>query len=644
MWRLLYLFLLFVRVYFALCPSYLHPDEIFQGPEPIAGYLFPYPNHRTWEWTSSHPIRSVFPLWPIYGLPMTLLKWIWAQDEDGLVDPSTIYYTLRLVMFVLSFVLEDWAIHDLVHSPRQRRSAIILVTSSYVTWTFQTHTFSNSVETILVLWSLVVIERIVGENASACHRNSIFVSSLTFQQKRTAIASSFVLGFLLVLGTFNRITFPAFVVIPGIQLLPHFLNRPFCFLAITLSGIFWTLIAVIIDTAYYSGPAATRSFGALYYHVRNAPVITPLNNLLYNTQTSNLAEHGLHPHHQHLLINLPQLLGPALILLMSSAYPFNLGVIKTMFSNARLASAAAGTLLLSIIPHQEPRFLLPTVPLLLTCIRFPSSDVLYNTFWACWAIFNIVLATIMGIYHQGGIIPAQLAIPSLITQSINITHSDAHNIEVFWWKTYPPPNFLLGTEPVHPATNRSLNIATVPLKGYPQSELVFMLMQHMPTCDPSLIERLVLHKEKTDVFVVAPLAAWRLKAMDQLAPVSNFSFSIGFNMPPVTLTMTNLATFRRHVNLDDMDFGDDGVFETLNRVVGRRGLGVWKVDLVCEPVEIVDRHGNEKQNHEEASQGSTSKLEPESTCQSDAISTSTSTLNPRGTTSLTRIANKREEL
>ncbi len=31
------MFLLLVRVYFALCPSYLHPDEIFQGPEPIAG-------------------------------------------------------------------------------------------------------------------------------------------------------------------------------------------------------------------------------------------------------------------------------------------------------------------------------------------------------------------------------------------------------------------------------------------------------------------------------------------------------------------------------------------------------------------------------------------------------------------------------
>ena len=39
MWRLVYLFLLFVRVYFAVSPSYLHPDEIFQGPEPLAGMV-----------------------------------------------------------------------------------------------------------------------------------------------------------------------------------------------------------------------------------------------------------------------------------------------------------------------------------------------------------------------------------------------------------------------------------------------------------------------------------------------------------------------------------------------------------------------------------------------------------------------------
>jgi len=37
MWRRAYLFLVLIRLYFALAPSYLHPDENFQGPEVIAG-------------------------------------------------------------------------------------------------------------------------------------------------------------------------------------------------------------------------------------------------------------------------------------------------------------------------------------------------------------------------------------------------------------------------------------------------------------------------------------------------------------------------------------------------------------------------------------------------------------------------------
>ena len=39
MWRRIYFLLILVRVYFALSPSYLHPDENFQGPEVIAGEL-----------------------------------------------------------------------------------------------------------------------------------------------------------------------------------------------------------------------------------------------------------------------------------------------------------------------------------------------------------------------------------------------------------------------------------------------------------------------------------------------------------------------------------------------------------------------------------------------------------------------------
>ena len=94
---------------------------------------------------------------------MTLLKWVRAEDAKGTVSPEAIYYALRVVMFILSFVLEDWAIYEMVHSPRHRSQAFALVVSSYVTWTFQTHTFSNSLETLLVCWSLVLIERIIHE-------------------------------------------------------------------------------------------------------------------------------------------------------------------------------------------------------------------------------------------------------------------------------------------------------------------------------------------------------------------------------------------------------------------------------------------------------------------------------------------------
>lgn len=182
MWRRVYFLLILVRIYFALSPSYLHPDENFQGPEVIAGIyvapnrfrvpvkakkanqaagrVFSYPVHETWEFTSANPIRSTFPLWLAYGWPMYILRWL-SEGFGYDVSPSVVYWTLRVLMLTLSVVMEDWAIYELVASPRARRVAVPLVASSYVTWTFQTHTFSNSLETLLVSWSLVLIQRIV---------------------------------------------------------------------------------------------------------------------------------------------------------------------------------------------------------------------------------------------------------------------------------------------------------------------------------------------------------------------------------------------------------------------------------------------------------------------------------------------------
>lgn len=72
MWRRTYLILILIRLWFALSPSYLHPDENFQGPEVIAGaymflqlfFFYPYPawsSRVTFEATYaiSLPILSV---------------------------------------------------------------------------------------------------------------------------------------------------------------------------------------------------------------------------------------------------------------------------------------------------------------------------------------------------------------------------------------------------------------------------------------------------------------------------------------------------------------------------------------------------------------------------------------------------------
>lgn len=135
------------------------------------GQIFSYPVRHTWEFTSDNPIRSVFPLWPVYGLPMLLLQWLWiGRGQPGEMPPIAVFWTLRVLMFVISFVLEDWAIHELIHSPRHRRIAVLLVASSYVTWTYQTHTFSNSVETLIVAWSMVLVQRIV-EAPVSCSRS-----------------------------------------------------------------------------------------------------------------------------------------------------------------------------------------------------------------------------------------------------------------------------------------------------------------------------------------------------------------------------------------------------------------------------------------------------------------------------------------
>jgi phosphatidylinositol glycan class Z len=95
------------------------------------------------------------------------------------------------------------------------------------------------------------------------------------------------------------------------------------------------------------------------------------------------------------------------------------------------------------------------------------------------------------------------------------------------------------------------------------------------------IEKLPPSSPSSSIFLAAPLSAHLFddRPADQAEP-----FLVRAKEEPSggeTLSFTKQYIYHRHVNLDDLDFADDGVFGTLGRVFGRAGLGVWRVRADC---------------------------------------------------------------
>ncbi|KAK9449342.1 Alg9-like mannosyltransferase family-domain-containing protein [Limtongia smithiae] len=544
-WKLAYLLLLIVRFYFTVCPSYIHPDEHFQGPEVIAGDIFGWDVFKTWEFTGDTPIRSILPLWFAYGFPMTILRWVFDLEAN----PVIVYYFLRMFFFLISFCLEDWALQELGNTPKIRAHYLLFVASSYVTWTYQTHTFSNSVETILVLWSLVLIKRISFRNFG---RTSQFWSCT-------------VLGSLVALGMFNRITFPAFLILPGVYLIPQFRKFPQSIFFIAMSGLAMSALAIYIDTRYYESPTM---------------VITPLNNILYNSQTENLAKHGLHPLYTHVLVNLPILLGPYLLL------------IRPQLSISFL-SAVSGTLALSLFRHQEARFLLPAVPLFLTATSIPqlilSRKALKWSLIGVIVVFNVSLALIFGIYHQGGVV---------LTQGTYVAQRLAMTTDVIWWKTYSPPDWLLGDAPITyihrggVSNETELSEIVQAAREATGSDSRGVRVWDMMGSDYAIVRALLVDLVAWRADVARP----RGEAMPDIllvAPISSKSLYKFSDTPDNPFCLKLDYTYKKHLNLDDLgvdyeqavyEKGGDtslGRWEKMKLIYtqNRPGLGVWEILL-----------------------------------------------------------------
>lgn len=292
------------------------------------------------------------------------------------------------------------------------------------------------------------------------------------------------------------------------------------------------VIAISLDTSFYSPHSITWS--DLLHH----PVITPWNNLRYNMSPENLAQHGLHPWYQHILVNLPMLLGPAAGLLFFQPY-----------LSLRLFSAVSGIFVLSVFQHQEARFLLPAVPLILSSVRLPKHQGALKTWIGTWIAFNALLSLLMGVYHQGGVVPGQV----FMSRQPDATRA-------IWWKTYMPPIWLLNGKNEVLRTQDVMNMDGAALLDE---------LQKIATCDTPADRRNNEYlKEANGTYLLAPLSATWLDPYLQNKGLDGLRFR-------------EVWRHHRHLNLDDLDWAEDGIWPTLQRVIGKRGLAAWRVTKSC---------------------------------------------------------------
>jgi putative uncharacterized protein (fragment) len=188
-------------------------------------------------------------------------------------------------------------------------------------------------------------------------------------------------------------------------------------------------------------------------------VVTPFNFISYNIYSSNLEKHGLHSRFLNLTVNVPLTFG----VLGLMAYVHVIGLIlrkkkrPSMVRLMFLMTFVVSLMILSIIPHQEPRFLIPSLFVLsyLYGSRLKSNKLLL-TFWI---IFNLVLTIFYGYIHQAGVTR------SLFWLEKQNRQQASNLINIIVSRTYLPPQYLL-----HIAKNDSrVTIHDLSIDKFPES-------------------------------------------------------------------------------------------------------------------------------------------------------------------------------
>lgn len=298
----------------------------------FAGEEFQLEHTRTWEFNSTMPIRSIALPYIIYKIPLNAYRLLsfYVRYYTGfeICTPYIVFVLPRLIMCLISFV-NDWSLYRTCTAYGLHYDIRLLaLASSFVVIVFGTRTFSNSIEMALCsLLLYIVAECMVHTNSVIFQREFLdekYKQSQTTLEKvkvykMRAVLPSYtinkcaIVSTIFVAGCFNRPTFlffgmpiVFFWMIRGLGTKNvTFVDFNLRFFSLIACGIPVLMLFIVVDSLYY-GFLTPSDIDYLEISINNF-VVTPLNFVRYNIDSSNTAVHGVHPKYLHLLVNIPLL-------------------------------------------------------------------------------------------------------------------------------------------------------------------------------------------------------------------------------------------------------------------------------------------------------------------------------------------------
>ena len=339
----------------------------------VSGDTFNTSVVKTWEFTAEKPLRSIV-LPKLLFSPAFLLLRQMSSYTPLEITGYTVLLASRLVILALSCWI-DWCLYQLCRlTGTPHKTAAILFAGSYVTLTFQCHSFSNSLETVMLMTAFLIVVKLVRSKYRYDKiLESKFTHSLMMNQQKHADQSNkeylqmlhssayssmrkrgnsvneptaedlidecfnsdneemydsqselekkfhqecylwaFLFSVVTVLGVFNRPTFGLYGFMMFFWWNDVFNTEKHYFKVITVKIVTAavTCLALIIFDLVYFCEDTSLLFENPFIIVN---FITPLNFILYNSASENLSGHGRHPFYVHLVVNMPLLLGPILV-------------------------------------------------------------------------------------------------------------------------------------------------------------------------------------------------------------------------------------------------------------------------------------------------------------------------------------------